>query len=88
MLSEILDWPNYRALRAGLLAGYRRVRPLTPAHEAYLDTFIALRRLQDVLWVLDTPAHPALGEDPLAQARESLAALPALLAANRDPVLR
>jgi Ser/Thr protein kinase RdoA (MazF antagonist) len=88
MLSEVLEWPNYRALRAGLLAGYRQVRPLPPAHEAYLDTFIALRRLQDMLWVLDTPAHPALGEDPLAQARESLAALPALLAANRDPVLR
>jgi Ser/Thr protein kinase RdoA (MazF antagonist) len=82
MLSEVLDWPAYPALRAALIAGYRRVRPLSAAHEALIDTFIALRRIQDALWRLDTPAHPALPVDPVAAAREALAPLPALLAST------
>ena len=40
---------DYPALRAALLAGYRRVRPLAPAHAALIDTFIALRHIQDGL---------------------------------------
>jgi Ser/Thr protein kinase RdoA (MazF antagonist) len=80
MLSAILGWAEYPALRAGLLAGYRRVRPLSAEHEALLDTFIALRRVQDALWVLEWRKHPALGDDWAAQARQALAPLTALLA--------
>jgi Ser/Thr protein kinase RdoA (MazF antagonist) len=80
MLSAILEWERYPALRAALLAGYRCVRPLSAQHETYIDTFIALRRMQDVLWMLEPGiSHPAIGEDWAAQARWSLAALPALL---------
>ncbi len=75
MLSELLGHAEYAALRAGLLSGYRRVRPLTAQHEAYLDTFIALRRVQDALWVLEWRKHPAIHGDWAAQARRSLAAL-------------
>jgi Ser/Thr protein kinase RdoA (MazF antagonist) len=78
MLSEILDWPNYPALRAGLLAGYRRARPLPPEHEAYLDLFIALRRIQDIDWplsVTSAPPSPAW----FARARRSLRPVAALL---------
>ncbi|MDQ2807788.1 MAG: phosphotransferase, partial [Chloroflexota bacterium] len=82
MLSAILEWPNYAVLRAALLAGYRSVRPLTPEHEAHLDTFIALRRLQDGLWALEYRKHPALGDDWAAEARRSLAPLPTLLAGS------
>ncbi len=78
MLSEVLDWPDYPALRAALLAGYRRARPLSAAHEAYLDTFIALRQLQDVLDLLDLPAA-AFTAASAARIRQSLATLPALL---------
>jgi len=81
MLSAILEWEHYPALRAGLLAGYRRVRPLSAQHEAYIDTFIALRQMQDVLWMLEPEVlHPALGGDSAATARHALALLPGLLA--------
>lgn len=80
MLSEILDWKEYPALRAGLLSGYRRVRPLPAEHEKHLDTFIALRRVQDALWMLDWRKHPALGDDWAAQARQALAPLAGFLA--------
>ncbi|HYP40466.1 MAG TPA: phosphotransferase [Chloroflexia bacterium] len=73
MFNEILDWPEYPALRARLLAGYRRVRPLPAEHEAHLDTFIALRRIQDALWVLDWRKHPGISGDWAAQAQRSLA---------------
>lgn len=80
MLSELLDWPDYPALRAGLLAGYRRVRPLPAEHEAHLDAFIALRRVQDALWMLESREQPVLSDDWAADARQSLAPLTTLLA--------
>ena len=80
MLSELLDWPAYPALRAGLLAGYRRVRPLPAEHEAHLDTFIALRRVQDAIWMLNSRENPVLSDDWVADARQALAQLEALVA--------
>ena len=82
MLSELLDWPHYPALRAGLLAGYRRARPLPAEHEAYLDLFIALRRIQDIDWPLSLPSAPPTPAW-VARARRSLKPLPALLATHR-----
>jgi len=75
MLSELLDWADYRALRSGLLAGYRRVRPLPAEHEAHLDAFIALRRVQDALWMLESREHPVLNDDWAADARRALGSL-------------
>jgi Ser/Thr protein kinase RdoA (MazF antagonist) len=40
--------PAYPELRAALLRGYRRERALPPAHEARLESFVALRRIQDM----------------------------------------
>lgn len=79
LLSAVLGWEEYPALRAGLLEGYRRVRPLTAEHEAHLDTFIALRQVQDALWMLEWRKHPALSADWAADARRALAPLPSLL---------
>ena len=79
MLSAIQGWDGYPALRQGLLQGYRRLRPLPAEHEAYLDVYIALRQLQDALWVLETPTHPAIHEDWAALARRSLEPVPDLL---------
>ncbi|HUS16521.1 MAG TPA: phosphotransferase [Chloroflexia bacterium] len=84
MLSELLDRPAYPALRAALLAGYRRFRPLPVEHEGYVDTFIALRRLQDVLWMLEGRQHPALRDDWAAQARAGLVPLAEFLDAHPD----
>lgn len=88
MLSAILDWEDYPALRAGLLAGYRRVRSLPPEHEAYLDTFIALRQLQDALWILEWRKHPAIVDDWATQARQTLAPLATFLATQtNEPII-
>jgi Ser/Thr protein kinase RdoA (MazF antagonist) len=43
--------PRCAELRAALLAGYRRVRDLSPAHEALIDTFAMLREVQDLTWL-------------------------------------
>ncbi len=75
MLSEVLAWPQYPVMRAALLAGYRRVRPLPPEHEAHLNTFIALRRVQDMLY---TP--PDEDKKWLEKARRSLKPVGELLA--------
>ena len=69
-LSMIFDWENYPALRAALLAGYRKARPLSEEHEALIDTFIALRIVQDALWVLEWRTYPAIKGDPATIARE------------------
>jgi Ser/Thr protein kinase RdoA (MazF antagonist) len=50
--------PDYPALRAALLAGYRSVRPLPAAQEAHLPAFLAVRRLVLLGWLLDNRAHP------------------------------
>jgi Ser/Thr protein kinase RdoA (MazF antagonist) len=79
-LSMLQHRVEYPSLRAGLLAGYRRVRHLSAEHEAYIDTFIALRLLQDALWVLQARKHPAIIDDWAAQARRFLVPLASFLA--------
>ena len=79
-LYMLQDHAAYPALRAALLAGYRRVRPLSAEHETYLDTFIALRCVQDAVWELETPHDPAPAAWA-AQARAYLAAIPGCLPA-------
>ena len=81
-LSDVHDRPTYPALRAALLAGYRRVRPLPPEHEEAIDSFIALRRLQDALWGLEAHRQAAIAPNWQALARRSLAPMAGFLAAG------
>jgi Ser/Thr protein kinase RdoA (MazF antagonist) len=56
--STLRTWKTYPALRAAFMRGYRRVRPLSSAHEARVETFIAARLLAHTLWLaghLDEP---------------------------------
>jgi Ser/Thr protein kinase RdoA (MazF antagonist) len=46
--------PDFVALREAFLRGYRRSRSLAREQEAYLETFMALRALQDLLWTIET----------------------------------
>jgi len=73
-LSELQHLPNPAALRAGLLRGYRSVRPLTAEHERYLDVFHSLRVLKLALWFIEQRDHPGFA-DWEAQARDGLADL-------------
>jgi Ser/Thr protein kinase RdoA (MazF antagonist) len=53
---------NTVALRAALLAGYHSVRPLSAEQEAHLETFMHLRELQMMLWVIEMRDHPQFRE--------------------------
>jgi Ser/Thr protein kinase RdoA (MazF antagonist) len=52
------DWRPTPAMRAAFFAGYRGVRPLAQEHEAYLASFLALRRLILLPWMLQHVTQP------------------------------
>lgn len=58
-MSELSHRPDEPELRAGLLRGYRSVRPFSPEEEALIDTFIALRDLQLMFWFIEERHTPA-----------------------------
>ena len=71
-----VNWrDNAAPLRAGFLAGYRRVRPLSGEHEHYLDTFMALRDLQMMIWAIEMRDHPAFRNKWKAEVAEILKAI-------------
>ncbi|GAB4207198.1 MAG: phosphotransferase [Roseiflexaceae bacterium] len=69
--------PRAAELRAGLLAGYRRVCALPAEHEQLLDDFLALRRLQLMTWEIEQREAPAFRESWLPYAQKVLAQLAA-----------
>jgi Ser/Thr protein kinase RdoA (MazF antagonist) len=80
-LLEVQHLRTYTTLRTALLEGYRRIRPLPSNHEAYLATFFILRRLQLLMWVLQSREHPAFrawwreaAEDDLGRLQQMLEA--------------
>jgi Ser/Thr protein kinase RdoA (MazF antagonist) len=70
-LSEVSWRENTPALRESFLAGYRSVRSLSAGHMQYLDTFIALRYLQVMIWLVELRNHPAF-RDTWASSVEEL----------------
>jgi len=50
-LTQLQRHPAYAALREALLTGYCRRRSLPADQEAHLETFLALRRVQDLVWL-------------------------------------
>jgi Ser/Thr protein kinase RdoA (MazF antagonist) len=71
-LLELAHLPHYPALREALLQGYRSIRPLRRDHERYLETFFALRRMQLLMWGLESRDRPAFRDDWAADARHEL----------------
>jgi Ser/Thr protein kinase RdoA (MazF antagonist) len=59
-INETSFLPRGRALRAALLDGYRRVRDLSADDEARIDSFVMLRRVQDLTWFLGERDNPSL----------------------------
>lgn len=58
-LHQLQALPHRGDLRDALLAGYRRIRDLSPAHEAMIGSFIMLREVQDLTFVLQERDNPA-----------------------------
>jgi Ser/Thr protein kinase RdoA (MazF antagonist) len=61
-LAEVYERADYPALRAALLRGYGGLRPLPPEPERVLHTFVILRCLQIMMWVVESRDHPAFQE--------------------------
>lgn len=59
-LTQLHRHPAYAALREALLTGYRRRRSLPAEQEAHLETFVALREVQSLLWLTQQKEHLAL----------------------------
>jgi len=80
-LYELEDHPRFPAMRAALLAGYRRVRPLPAAHEAILPALLLRRRIDILMWNLDSREHPAFRDRWAAHVTYDLGRLRELLPA-------
>ena len=71
---------DYRALREALLMGYRRRRSLSAEQEGLLDTFMALRRIQDLdPGAIEGKDHRALRDNWQANMEGALQALRAFV---------
>ena len=65
-ISFMEDHPQVPALRAAWLGGYERVRPLSAADRAEVDSFVMLRRLALLAWIgshVEAPEPRALAPD-------------------------
>src|SRR5262249_52382918 len=62
LLDRIEMRPDYPALRAALLDGYRGVRPLPAEHERHLDTFLLARWVFLGLGFLSAPEYAGFRE--------------------------
>ena len=50
-LTQLDRHPAYAALREALFTGYRWRRSLPADQEAHLETFFALRKVQELVWL-------------------------------------
>ena len=62
-------------MRASFLAGYRQVRALSDEHVHCIDTLMALRDLQMLIWAIEMRDHPAFRHRWQAEIAEILNAL-------------
>jgi Ser/Thr protein kinase RdoA (MazF antagonist) len=61
-LWELQDRDRYPALRDALLTSYADRQPLPTGHFEHLDALMLLRRLQILLWILESREHAAFGD--------------------------
>jgi Ser/Thr protein kinase RdoA (MazF antagonist) len=74
-LSELEGRSNYEALRDALLDGYARQRPLPPGYDDHLRSLAMLRRVQLILWILESRESAAFRDDWRSWARKEVRAL-------------
>ena len=76
-LWELESRPRYDELRDGLLGAYAQIRPLPREHATHLRALFVLRRMQMLLWILESREHAAFRDGWHAWAREELDAIAA-----------
>jgi Ser/Thr protein kinase RdoA (MazF antagonist) len=77
VLCELENRPRYKGLRGALLAAYAHTRPLPDDHAIHLKALSVLRRMQIVLWVLQSRDEVAFRDRWLMWARSELDAIAA-----------
>jgi Ser/Thr protein kinase RdoA (MazF antagonist) len=78
-LSEIQGRSNAASLGEALLAGYRRVRHVPVEHERVLPALMERRRIDLILWWIDSRTHPAFRDRWDANLRRDLRSLQAFV---------
>jgi Ser/Thr protein kinase RdoA (MazF antagonist) len=71
-LSELERHARYRELRTALLDEYARWHPLPDRHEAHLEALAILRRMQLLLWILESREHAAFRDGWQSWARKEM----------------
>ena len=81
-LIEIEERPRYEELRDAFIGSYAQERPLPAHHTHHLEALFVLRRMQMLMWIIESREHPAFRDRWQAWAREDLAALAQAVAAR------
>jgi Ser/Thr protein kinase RdoA (MazF antagonist) len=76
-LSELENRPRYYELRDALLEAYAQIRPLPQDHAIHLSALFVLRRMQILLWVLESRDHVTFRDKWRKWARDELDAIAA-----------
>jgi Ser/Thr protein kinase RdoA (MazF antagonist) len=74
-LWELEERPRYGDLRDALLEAYADFRALPGDHSTHLQALFVLRRLQMLMWALESRRHPAFRDRWRAWARDELDAI-------------
>lgn len=74
-LSELEDRSNYEALREALLNGYARQRALPNGYHDHLGALMILRRVQLIMWILESREQAAFRGKWRSWVREDVRAL-------------
>jgi Ser/Thr protein kinase RdoA (MazF antagonist) len=74
-LSELEDRPRYDQLRDALLEAYAQVRPVPDDHAIHVSALFVLRRMQILLWVLESRGHVTFRDKWERWARHELDAI-------------
>jgi Ser/Thr protein kinase RdoA (MazF antagonist) len=74
-LSELENRPRYDQLRDALLEAYAHARPLPADHAIHLSALVVLRRMQILLWILESRDHAAFRDRWRSWARDELDAI-------------
>ena len=74
-LIEIEERPQYEELREAFLESYAQERPLPDDHLLHLGGLFVLRRMQILMWILESREHPAFRDEWHGWAGEMLAAI-------------
>ena len=81
-LSELVGRQRYDELRDALVEAYVRIRPLPHDYAVHLEALFILRRMQILLWVLESREHAAFRNTWQAWARDELDAIAASMEAR------